>query len=406
VPPEILSKVFVLAALSDLTPMSDGTTTPSTYFPMALCHVSSPWRQIAFSTPQLWENLSIRVVVFGTPHQISPATPDLDKLLVRKKSIGFLTWWAAKIKDNNAFALRIELIWKNSAEYHEVPSGGIITLGKTGLSTLLGLVCRARYLHLQYYSESFSYLWSYPDSTSLAPPLYFPSIESLVFQGEYSPCSSDVDFPKLPFHLMPALRKLRVGYPELCDPLGLKNSRPDIRTSLENMWGRLTHIHLRIKTTLVGWNTFIGTCIALERAHIGVMFSTPLSDDNSSSPRGGIRTLPNLRELYLYMHAFDPYEAHLAPNFFQNLHFPGLKTLVFGTRVLSRRHLHLLMQATPSLERLHLVSCFPAVLTDVGQLIWESGDISDGQLKEYVPNLRQLLIDIPRGDEYKGLNKY
>jgi hypothetical protein len=233
VPPEILSKVFVLAALSDLTPMSDGTTTPSTYFPMALCHVSSPWRQIAFSTPQIWENLSIRVVLFGTPHQISPATPDLDKLLVRKKSIGFLTWWAAKIKDNNAFALRIELIWQNSAEYHEVPGGGIITLGKTGLSTLLGLVCRARYLHLQYYSESFPYLWRYPDSTSLAPPLYFPSIESLVFQGEYSPCSSDVDFPKLPFHLMPALRKLRVGYPELCDPLGLKNSRPDIRTSLE-----------------------------------------------------------------------------------------------------------------------------------------------------------------------------
>ena len=99
----------------------------------------------------------------------------------------------------------------------------------------------------------------------------------------------------------------------------------------------------------------------------------------------------------LYLHVFDPYEAHIEPNIF---HFPALKTLVFGTRVLSRRHSHLLMQPTPSLERLYLVNCFPAVLTDVGQLIWESGDVSEGHLKKYLPNLRQLL---PRGDEYKGL---
>ena len=80
--------------------MSDGTTTPSIYFPMVLCHVSSHWRQIAFSTPQLWENLSTLVVLFGTPHHISPSTHDLDKLLVRKKSIEFLTWWAANIMDS------------------------------------------------------------------------------------------------------------------------------------------------------------------------------------------------------------------------------------------------------------------------------------------------------------------
>lgn len=76
------------------------------------------------------------------------------------------------------------LIWQKSAEYHEVHGGGIITLGKTGLPTLLDLVCRARYLHLQRYSESFPYHWRYPDGASLAPALYFPSIESLVFQGD------------------------------------------------------------------------------------------------------------------------------------------------------------------------------------------------------------------------------
>ena len=85
--------------------MSDGMTTPSIYFPVVLCYVSSHWRQIAFSTPQLWENLSTLVVLFGTPQHISPATHDLDKLLVRKKSIEFLTWWAANIKNIMKFTV-------------------------------------------------------------------------------------------------------------------------------------------------------------------------------------------------------------------------------------------------------------------------------------------------------------
>jgi len=397
-PPEIFSNVFVLAALSDLTPMSDDTTTSSAYFPMVLCHISSQWRQIAFSTPQLWENLSTRVVLFGTPHQISPSTLDLDKLLVKKKSIEFLTWWAANIKDNNAFALRIEIILEKSAEFHEAHGDEIITLGGTGHSTLLGLVCRARYLHLQGYAKSFPYLWRSPESASLVPAIYFPSMESLVFQGSsHSPfeSNSDVDFPKLPFHLMPTLRKLRVGYPQLCDPLGLRISRPEIRISLKNMWGRLTHLHLGIKTTPVGWNTFIGTCITLESAHIRVMFSTPLNDNSSSRPGVGMQKLPNLRELCLDV--FDICETHTDVNIFQDLHFPKLKTLMFGTRVLSRRHFHLLVQAAPSLERLHI-----SIFTETGQLIWGSRDISEGHLNEYVPSLRQLLIEIPPIDGYKG----
>ena len=400
VPSEILSKVFVLAALSDLTPMSDGTTTSSTYFPMVLCHVSSDWRQIAFSTPQLWKNLSIRVFLFGTLHETSPGTLDLDKLLVKQRSIEFLTWWAAKIRDNNAFALRIELIWQKSAEFYDGGHGGkIITLGETGVSTLLGLVCRAHYLHLQNYSQSFSYLTRYSDGASLAPTIFFPSIESLVFQG-YSYSNSDDDFQNLPFHLMPALRKLRLGNVELFDPLGSGISCPDIRTNLQNMWGRLTHLNLRIKATLMGWNNFIGTCIALESARIGVMLSTSPDDENSSSLRGSMRTLSHLREFCLDV--FDPYENHTEANIFQDLHFPGLKTLVLHTRVLSRRLLHLLMQATPSLERLHIYTRFPAVLNERGQLIWESGDISEGHLKEHAPHLKQLLIDIPPADEYKS----
>ena len=412
VPPEILSKVFVLAALSNLTTMADGTTTFSTYFPMVLCHVSSDWRQVAFSTPQLWENLSTRVVLSGAPHEISPGTLDLDKLLVRKKSIEFLTWWAANVRDTNTSALRIELIWEEFAEFFFKARGSetITVLGETGYSTLLGLVCRARYLHLQNYSDSFAYLWRHPASASV-PGIYFPSMESLVFQDDsgHDPMSdmTDVGFQKVPFHLMPALRKLRVGHPELRDPLGLEIPCPNIQTSLINMWGRLTHIHLRISTTLVGLNAFIGTCIALESARIGVRLSDWLDDNISSFPQGSIRTLPNLRELCLDV--FDPSMAFTEANIFQDLHFPALKTLVFGTRLLSRRLLHLLVQATPSLERLHIQNCFPAVLTDIstdltgmGQLIWESGDISEGHLKEYVPNLKQLLVKIPHADEYAG----
>lgn len=401
-PPEILSKVFVLAALSDLTPMSDGSTTSSTYFPMVLCHVSSDWRQIAFSTPQIWEHLSTYVDLFGTPHETSPGTLGLEGLLVKQRSIEFLTWWAANIRDNNAFALRIELIWHKSAEFYRGRYGGeIITLDETGLSTLLGLVCRARYLHLQNYSGSFSYLTRHPDSAALVPEIFFPSMESLVFQGHsFSNC--DDDFQKLPFHLMPALRKLRLGNIELFDPHGSGISCPAIRTNLNNMWGRLTHLDLRIRTTLVGWKNFIGICTALENARIGVMLTTSPDDgDNSSSPRGGMLTLPQLHELCLDV--FDPYEHHTEANIFQDLHFPRLKTLVLHTNILSTRLLHLLMQATPSLERLHISTRFPVLLIHRGQVIWESsGDTSEGRLKEHAPHLKQLLINIPPADEYKS----
>jgi len=401
-PPEIISKVFVEAAFSELIPMLDGTPTSSTYFPMVLCHVSSYWRQIAFSTPQLWDHLSTRVILYGSPHDILPRTFDLDKLLVRRRTIEFLTWWAANIRETNTFSLRIELTWRNGSQFEEARYGTEIMLGKTGLSTILNLICRARYLHMQNYCRALPYLRhpeAYPNSGTLVHAMSFPSLESLVFQGRDI---SDVDFQRIPFHLMPALRKLRIGSPELSNPLALRISRPnsDIRANLKNMWGRLTHLHLRIRTSLAIWKAFIGTCISLESARIVLILSTPVDDDILSNTGGPMRTLPNLRELFL--NVFDQYEEYTKAALFQGLHFPGLKTLVLATRVLSRGLLHLLLQATPSLERLHIDSRFPAVLANGGELIWESGDRSGGHLDDYVPHLKQLLIDMPPSNEYKG----
>lgn len=195
---------------------------------------------------------------------------------------------------------------------------------------------------------------------------------------------------------MPALRKLRVGYPELCDPLGLESSPPDIRTSLKKYVGTAYAYPPPNKDDRSGMEYFYWYTHFVGKGSYWRDAFYPAPRRQFQQPRRRYYTHTS-EPSELYLHVFDPYEAHIEPNIF---HFPALKTLVFGTRVLSRRHSHLLMQATPPLERLYLVNCFPAVLTDVGQLIWESGDLSEGHLKKYLPNLRQLL---PRGDEYKGL---
>jgi len=402
-PPEILSKVFVEAAHSELTPMLNGTSTASTYFPMVLCHVSFHWRQIAFSTPQLWDNLSTRVVLYGSPYDILPRTFDFDKLLVKRRTIEFLTWWAANIRDTNTFSLRIELTWRNGSQPR---SGNEIVLGKAGLSTIFNLICRARYLHMQNYCRALPYLRhheAHPTNGTMVPTMFFPSLESLVVQGGDI---SDVDFQRIPFHLMPALRKLRIGSPELSNALGLRIAHPtlDVRATLKNMWGRLTHLHLRIRTSLAVWKEFIGTCISLENARIVLILSASVDDDILSNTGCAMQTLPNLRELFL--NVFDQYEQYTTAPLFQGLHFPGLKTLVLATRVLSRGLLHLLLQATPSLERLHIDTRFSAVLNSLGWLSWESDNVSlasEGHLDDYVPHLKQLLIDIPPSSEYQGL---
>ncbi|KIM38402.1 hypothetical protein M413DRAFT_30229 [Hebeloma cylindrosporum] len=400
IPHEVLSNVFTLASISNLEPMCEGITTSCTYLPMIFCHVSSTWRQVALSTPALWQRLSAHIYLYGDPDDPSPETRALETLWVEPQRINFLAWWAANMRDNTAFALRIKVYYSRD---HALTHAPYIALGKTGISTINGLVSRARYLHIQLQhsgsSPDFPPLSSifFPSTQSLALPM-----ESLVFDGDGFR-DLEEEFQSIPFNLMPSLRKFRLGDPLLF--MGVPSRPPlptRIQTRLENMWGQLTHLSLEILATMEEWKKLIGTCIALESGHIGLA----IYDRDSTNSRTATRTLPNLRELFIDVSDPWPFEDDTASNIFQDLYFPRLETLVLSSRALSPKLLHLMISnAAPYLQRFHIDSFFPAVWKrrEWAESAWKMEDITSGvHLKEHLPHLRQLLINTPPVAGYEG----
>ncbi|KIM42651.1 hypothetical protein M413DRAFT_26674 [Hebeloma cylindrosporum] len=394
IPLEVLSNVFILA--SDFIPMCSGITTSSTYFPLVLCHVSFTWRQVALATAPLWQTLSADIYLYGAGDEGLSGTRELDKLMVEEQTINFLTWWAANVRNNNTFALRFKVIWDIYSKTSKALRDTNIVLGMTGLSTIRGLVSRARYLHLQLQLEQdalpLTDLERRDDSGASIASIIFPSTEGLVLPTESLIFDGD-DFRNVPLNVMPALRKLRLRAPGV--RLGPRAPRPvPLRPRLENIWGQLTHVAVGISLTMREWKRFIRTCITLESGRI----TLGIDSLHDSNPRSGTRTLPNLRELCLVMTDPWPYEGRPESNIFQGLYCPRLETLLLYSKVLSLELLYLIIQTTPSLQRFHIYSFFPAVWRgrdQSGRTIWKAGYISEGHLREHLPLLRQLLINTP-----------
>jgi hypothetical protein len=285
-PPEIISKIFV--AVLDITPIAKRlkeTLRSVSKMPMLLCHVSSFWRRVALTTPELWEHLCAFIPVFSIeePDQV---TMEIDEILVWKRDLEFLTWWSRNLlPGRNAFALRLHLDHYSLSRTLSSPdqeSAAMTLFTAEDLPTLLNLASRARYLDTD--------CTFFPFFQDLIPPAFpngeiytvgahFPFLESLVLIEKEPYTKYDRHFHRIPFHNMPALRKIYLTNLSLHDPIGRDITHPGVRDAFGMMWARLTHIHLTLRVTVTCWQTFIRGCTSLESARLHLFLHDGLNDE-------------------------------------------------------------------------------------------------------------------------------
>ncbi|KIM35943.1 hypothetical protein M413DRAFT_428143 [Hebeloma cylindrosporum] len=426
-PPEIISKIFV--AVLEITPISkriEVTLRSSSKMPMLLCHVSSSWRQIAFTTPELWEHVCAFIPVYVLVDS-NDDRMQTDQFWVSRKDLEFLDWWSANLmQGRNAFSLRLHL------HHFSLPrackSGAITLLTTEDMTALLKLAGRARYMDVDSSFFPFSedlLLTARPNGETYIGGAYFFFLESLVITEGGSYKKYDRPFQRIPFHSMQALRKMCLTNLSLHDPLGMNIAQPGVRHAFGMMWARLTHVQLNLHLTVATWQTFIRGCTSLESGRLrlflldgeGMDTDHDLTLEDQSGPN--YTSLPNIRELSITIEVAD--EESDIGKLFDNLHLPSLKTLLVWCNFLTIKSFHRLLNATPNVERIRLSSLFPAVndsdepmelsdpevdggyylhFPEIGEKKGRSGQ-ANGRLVHYVPHLKKIMLDVPNTRQFK-----
>ncbi|KIM38413.1 hypothetical protein M413DRAFT_30237 [Hebeloma cylindrosporum] len=429
-PPEIISKIFV--AVLDITPIAkrlkDTLRSPSK-MPMLLCHVSSLWRQIALTTPELWEHLCAFIPVYSVKESDQDAT-EIEEILVWNQDLEFLAWWSRNLMPGrNAFALRLHLdhcsLFRNASSPDQ-ESRAMTLFTAEDLPTLINLASRARYLDTD---STF-----FPFFQELIPPscpneeigVHFPFLESLVLTEKEAYTKYDRHFQRIPFHNMQALRKIYLTNLSLHDPIGTDITHPGVRVAFDMMWARLTHIHLTLRVTVASWQAFIRGCTSLESARLHLFLHDGFDDDAhlGTEPAPALKDkasphficLPSVRELSFVIEYTDDEDD--TGKLFDNLHLPSLKTLLLWCDMLTLKSFHRLLRATPNVEQIRLCSLFPAVAIDDSDASTEIfGDgyylyfpqlhgkdnfrQVNGRLVNYAPHLKKIMLDVPNARQFK-----
>jgi hypothetical protein len=430
--PEIISKIFV--AVIDITPIAKRlaeTLRSTSKMPMLLCHVSSFWRHIAFTTPELWEHLCAFVPIYSIDES-DQETMEIDQILVWKHDIEFLAWWSRKLmQGRNAFAMRLHLDHRSLSQTSSSPA--ITLFAEEDMPTLLNLASRARYLDTD--STFFPFFQelipiAFPDGEIYTVGSHFHFLESLVFTEKESYTKYDRQFQRIPFHNMQALRRICLINLSLHDPIGTHITHPGVRDAFSMMWARLTHVHLTLRVTVATWQTFIRGCTSLESARFHIFLHDGLGDEDMDIESDLILEdkagpdficLPNIRELSFIIEYTDNEDE--TGKLFGNLHLPSLKTLLLWCNVMTLKSFHRLLGATPNVEQIRLCSLFPAVAVDDSDSSTELFDIDHGyylhfphlrvddkgsshqvnigHLGHYAPHLKKIMLDVPNTRQFK-----
>ena len=431
-PPEIISKIFV--AVLDITPIAKRlkeTLRSASKMPMLLCHVSSFWRHIALTTPELWEHLCTFIPIYSV-EEPNEGTMEIDEILVWKQDLEFLTWWSRNIMPGrNAFALRLHLDHCSLSRTLSSPdqeSCAMTLFTAEDLPILLNLASRARYLDTD--STFFPFFQelippAFPNAEIYTIGTHFPFLESFVLTEIEPYTKYDLHFQRIPFHNMQALRKIYLTNLSLHDPIGTGIAHPGVRDAFRMMWARLTHIHLTLRVTVACWQTFIRGCTSLESARLHLFLHDGLNDevidndpDLTLEDKAGPNfiCLPNIRELSFVIEYADDEDD--PGKLFDNLHLPSLKTLLLWCDVLTLKSFHRLLGATPNVEQIRLCSLFPAVSVDdldASMKIFSDGHYLyfpqldgkgnsrqvNGRLAHYAPHLKKIMLDIPNTRQFK-----
>lgn len=398
---------------------------------MLLCHVSSFWRHIALSTPELWEHLCAFIPIFSV-EQSDQNTMEIDEILVWKRDLEFLAWWSRNLMSSrNAFALRLHLDHCSLSRTLSSPdqeAHAMTLFTAEDLPTLLNLACRARYLDTD---STFFPLFqelippAFPSGEIYPVGAHFPFLESLVLTEKEKYTKYDRHFQRIPFHNMQALRKIYLTNLSLHDPIGTDITHPGVRDAFVMMWARLTHIHLTLRVTVTCWKTFIRGCTSLESARFHLFLHDGLNDevmdtdpDLTLEDKAGPNfiCLPKVRELSFVIEYTDDEDD--TGKLFDNLHLPSLKILLLWCDILTLKSFHRLLAATPNVEQIRLCSHFPAVaLDDLDASTEIFGDEYylqfpqldskgnsqqvTGRLVHYTPHLNKIMLDVPNTCQFK-----
>ena len=431
--PEIIRKIFV--AVVDITPIAkrlEETLRSTSKMPMLLCHVSSFWRHIAFTTPELWEHLCAFVPIYNIDES-DQETQEIDEILVWKHDIEFLTWWSRQLmQGRNAFALRLHLDHRFLSKTSSSPAKTLFAA--KNMPTLLNLASRARYLDTD--STFFPFFQELipiasPDGEIYTVGSNFPFLESLVLTEKESYTKYDHQFQQIPFNKMPALRRICLTNLSLHDPIGIDITHPGHRYAFAVMWARLTHVHLTLQVTVATWQTFIRECTSLESArfHIFLHDSSYDEDMDTIEPHLILEDkagpdficLPNIRELSFTVEYTD--NDSDTGKLLDNLHLPSLKTLLMWCNIMTLKSFHRLLGAAPNVEQIRLCSLFPAVGVDDSGSSTELFDVDHGyylhfpllrmdgkgssqqvnteRLGHYTPHLKKIMLDVPNTPQFK-----
>lgn len=364
------------------------------FSPLPICLVSRGLSGVAFSTPELWQNLSIDPKFHQIDHQ----------LLISRDFLEFIARRYGRLGNGNQFALRFKptvsrrtFIGKNK---------GLVPLDQQNIALLFQLFSRAR--HLEIHHDIFFELYNlrYPEDSVGRWSL--PKLESLNIVASESEYFESQLQKILAFSDMPAVRKISLNTPCLdrLDGTRLLDLFPPLASrSYSTKWGQLTHICAKfVITHFQDWKAIISDCHSMERAILILELREP---DGLPPPiNTSVVTHVNLQELDLTISGSRRVNRQ-ASSLFHRVHLPALETFQLRAAHLTFVGFIGLTTAAPSLKRLRLASLFPTSRSESSKVDEIHVDflgfpaITPVRLADHAPQLRHIMIDIPYVARFK-----
>lgn len=361
------------------------------FSPLPICLVSRELCGVAFSTPELWQNLSIDPKFHQIDHQ----------LLVSQDFLEFIARWYGRLGNGNGFALRFKPTICRHTPFEK--DQGLVPFDQQKIALLFQLFGRAR--HLEIHHDVFFELYNLPYSDDSVGRWSLPKLESLNIVRSESRYFEFQLQQILAFSDTPALRKISLN------TLGLDGTRlldifpPLASRSYSTKWDRLTHIRAKFTITrFQDWKAIISDCHSMEQAILILELREP---DGLPSPiNTSVVTHMNLQELDLTISG-SRHVNRQASSLFHRVHLPALETFQLHAAHLIFDGFISLITAAPSLKRLRLASLFPTSLPEssnveeIGFDLLRFPGITPVQLADHAPHLRHIMIDIPYTARFK-----
>ncbi|KAH6912600.1 hypothetical protein BKA70DRAFT_768550 [Coprinopsis sp. MPI-PUGE-AT-0042] len=304
-PLEIVQEIFVLALPRD----SKATNSTATFAPLRLCHVSSAWRQFAFSEPRIWR--SLRLPIQGMERAQSPAR--VAEVLERLSEIA--AFWIDKSGDlglHLVFYVPTFMFKLFDSACGIVPLSSINDKDKHLASSDLQLLdafgtfvqavfvdkaSRIRELEVRAFSQ--------PSTNCVAAILsrispHFERLESVFLQGgrlPIFPCRGEPSMGRSLFPTAPQLRRIALVF---CTIGNLPRQPMNLPTDYLP-WHQLTHIMIKASRSESWWRTVLLQCKQLENCLMHVERDSE-EDGRTSLTPGSYIELEHLDHLDITFH--------------------------------------------------------------------------------------------------------